>query len=162
MGKEFWEALRKQAESHARLHATFGKLTTAKLIALDLSLKFTPHQGHEKTKETLLWLALNDPERLREVADALLRLKWGEPRNVKCPRGRYLIDAYEACRSFPLTFAEIKHAFIARFGKEQWNGEDEFDASNKGDFSARKTLESPRSPIAQGKNRSSQSPQETA
>jgi hypothetical protein len=139
VSKEFWEALRKQAESNARLRASFGKLTTAKLIALDLSLKFTPDQGHEKTKETLLWLALNDPERLRKVADALLWLKRGEPRSVKCPRGRDLIAAYEACQSFPPTFSEIKQRFIAKFGKAKWNGADEDDPAS-GDYSARKTL----------------------
>ena len=128
---------RTKAIDSATFHSSYGKWSQAKEAALELTWCFTRDEYHAQVKETLLWLALNNPERLRELANALCWLK--RAKRDKCPRGHNLVSAYAACDSFPPTFGEIKHAFIAKFGIKKWNGGHDDDRSH-GDFSARNTL----------------------
>jgi hypothetical protein len=134
---------RTKAIQSSRFHASHGKWSQAKAAALELTWRFTQDEYREQAKETLLWLALNNPERLREFADALCRLK--RAKRDKCPRGHNLVTAYAACESLPPAFGEIKQAFIAKFGKKKWDGGNEDDPSC-GDYSARKTLKALRLP----------------
>ena len=132
-----------KAIQSSRFHASYGKWSQAKAAALELTWNFTQDEYREQAKETLLWLALNNPDGLRELADALCWLK--RAKREKCPRGHNLVTAYAACDSFPPTFGAIKHAFIAKFGKKKWDGGNEHDPSC-GDYSARKTLKALRLP----------------
>jgi hypothetical protein len=134
---------REKVIASAIFHCNFGKRTLAKEVALELTQRKTPDEYREQAKEALLWLALNNPERLREIAKALCWLKGARKRD-KCPRGHDLVWAYATCAfapgaSFPPTLSEIKHAFIAWFGEKKWNGGHDDDQSH-GDSSARKTL----------------------
>jgi hypothetical protein len=129
---------RTKAISSAILYSYYGKLTQWQKAAFELNLRKTQHEYREQAKEALLWLALNNPERLLEFANELCWLKGGLKRD-KCPRGRYFVEAYEACASFPPTLSEVKHAFIAKFGEKKWNGGHDDDQS-RGNSSARKTL----------------------
>ena len=83
--------------------------------------------------EHLLKDALQKPEHLRDLADALFQLKNG---CVKTAKDREvalkLIAAYENCADewCSTTFPAIRREFIARYGKSLWPG----------DVSARRTL----------------------
>jgi hypothetical protein len=129
----------------AIFHCNYGKRTLAKEHALDLiRLPRRSDKYREQMKEALLWVALNNPEGLCEIAKALCWLKGARKRDKS--RGYDLIDAYSQCAffqlaatSFPPTLNEVKHTFIARLGKKKWNGGHDNDPS-KGDWSARKTL----------------------
>ena len=59
----------------AIFHCNYGKRTPAKQVALEFTLRKGIDKYRERAKETLLSLALNDPERLREFANALAGLK---------------------------------------------------------------------------------------
>jgi hypothetical protein len=127
----------------AIFHCNYGKRTWAKEAALELTRRKTQDEYREQAKEALLWLALNNPERLRELTKALCWLKEARKRD-KCPRGHDLVGAYAQCAfapgaSFPPSFGEVKHAFIEWRGKKKWNGGHDDDPSS-GDYSSRKTL----------------------
>jgi hypothetical protein len=126
-----------EAISHATFLSIYGKRGFAKKIAEVIACG--PYEYRGLMKGTLLHLALNNPKVLREVAYELCRFQKDLKRPFKCPRGADLIAAYETCASFPPTFSEVKHAFIAWFGKKKWNGGHDDDQSH-GDSSARKTL----------------------
>jgi hypothetical protein len=76
----------------------------------------------------LLEVALINPEALRRVAEAFSQLA---DDGAQDPRAERIISAYEDC-PFPPTFAELKRAFIERFGDNRWPA----------DFAVRKTLQS--------------------
>jgi hypothetical protein len=106
-----------KAIDRANFHASYGKWSMAKEAALELTWYYTQDEYRQNAKEVLLSMALNNPQRLRELADALCWYKRNKLRE-KCPRGGYLIVAYTACSSSPPTFGEVKHAFITKFGKK--------------------------------------------
>jgi hypothetical protein len=137
----------------AIFHCNYGKRTPAKEVALEFTLRKGIDEYRERAKETLLSLALNDPERLREFANALCWLKRAKARKRdKCPRGHDLVSAYAQCAfmQFPPTFSKVKRTFAVCFGEKKWNGGHDDDPT-AGDYSARKTLETLKLPLAKSK-----------
>ena len=131
--------------------------------AEQLALCVREREYHDLLKGYLLFLALNNPKELREIADELCRQK-RRRRNplTKCPRGAALQAAYyEACgdsTSAP-TFSKVKAAFIAKHGKQKWNGGHDDDQKH-GDSSARRTLKTlglPLKEMKKGRPRGSKS-----
>jgi len=142
---------RTKAINAAIFHLNCGKWSLAKEAALELTWCFTQDEYRGQAKEVLLYLALNNPERLLELAKALCWFeRYKRTWRCKCPNGHDLVRAYEACASFPPIFGEVKDAFIAKYGKKKWNGGHDDDPS-AGDFSARRTLKTLGLPLKEKK-----------
>ena len=135
-----------EAIERATVLSIYGKGFFAKRIAEVIASG--PYEYRGLMKDTLLYLALNNPQGLREVVNELCRFKRDpdKPLRYNCPRGYDLIVAYAACASFPPTFSEVKQAFIAKHGEKKWNGSHDDDKSH-GDFSARNTLKTLELPL---------------
>jgi hypothetical protein len=91
----------------------------------------------------LLRDAIEAPEHLRDIADALIQLKNG---GVKTANDRAvtleLIAAYESCDAgWVAPFPEIRREFIDRYGKARWPG----------DVQARRTLRAINIPLGEAK-----------
>ena len=131
--------------------------------AEQLALCVGEEEYHDLLKGYLLFLFLNNPEELREIADERCRQKRRRRNPLsKCPRGHELLAAYyEACgdSSSAPTFSKVKAAFIAMFGKKKWNGGHDDDEKH-GDSSARRTLKTlglPLEEMKKGRPRGSKS-----